>query len=136
MPNSSDDKQPAAEAKEPYHWRRGLIILGAVVVAFGALALYAIWSDDHPSVPSKERQAATAIQECRDAVRQQLKSPKTADFGSEATSETGEFTYRVTGLVDAENSFGVPLRHTFVCNAYGLGGKTPGAAVSELKVVE
>jgi hypothetical protein len=64
------------------------------------------------------------------AVRQQLKSPSTADFGS----VLGEYqdpdrqvvaldngSYAVHGWVDAENSFGAKLRSTWVCNIKLVG---------------
>lgn len=50
-------------------------------------------------------------------VKDQLKSPKSADFpvygdGSVSITNAGDY-YKVTGYVDAENSFGAEIRSTF-----------------------
>jgi hypothetical protein len=59
---------------------------------------------------------AKAIQLCRAAVRDELKSPKSADFSNEvATQTTDAPAFRVTGEVDAENSFGASVRSSYVC---------------------
>ncbi len=54
---------------------------------------------------------------CEDAVKEQLKSPSSAKFSDENSVgvEGSTVSYRVTGSVDAENSFGASLRYRFVC---------------------
>lgn len=49
----------------------------------------------------------------REAISGQLKAPATARFIDVTTIETGPHEYSVIGKVDAENSYGVPLRMTF-----------------------
>ncbi len=58
-------------------------------------------------------------------VRRNLKSPDTADFGSafkdyqdpeKCVVSTGPGSFRVTGWVDAQNSFGAKLRNRFTCS--------------------
>ncbi|MCH2131516.1 MAG: hypothetical protein MK179_20450, partial [Pirellulaceae bacterium] len=56
-------------------------------------------------------------------VKQKLRSPSTADFGSiftqnfkDTVTHTGNNNFRVRGWVDAENAFGATIRNTFDCN--------------------
>jgi hypothetical protein len=73
--------------------------------------------DDGDSDGSGDR--AKAIQLCRAAVRDQLKSPKSADFSNEVAAQTTDApAFRVTGEVDAENSFGASVRSSYVCEGY------------------
>lgn len=53
-----------------------------------------------------------AIAQCEARVKDLLKAPSTAQFSSDAT---GSGTWKVTGTVDAENSFGATLRSTYGC---------------------
>jgi hypothetical protein len=58
----------------------------------------------------------TAKDVCADAVRAQLKSPGTADFGGEIVSVIGD-DISIVGHVDSENGFGALLRATWTCEA-------------------
>lgn len=61
-----------------------------------------------------DRYEAEAI--CQQFVKERLKSPGTADFGDETTTEAGgEWT--VTGSVDSENLFGGTVRNRYTCVA-------------------
>ncbi len=53
-----------------------------------------------------------AIAQCEDRIKQLLKSPATAEFETDAT---GSGTWKVTGTVDSDNSFGASLRSSFQC---------------------
>ena len=58
-----------------------------------------------------------AIDVCHQSVKGQLKAPSTADFGGEyAYSDDGQ-TYKVTGWVDSDNSFGAHVRTDWSCEA-------------------
>lgn len=65
-----------------------------------------------------------AIVACREAVRSMLKSPSSAQFSKETATPTGDTTFEVYGIVDAENSFGASLRHGFTCTAASATGDT------------
>lgn len=55
-----------------------------------------------------------AISACHDRVKPMLKSPGSAEFGTEQISGTGpEWTVR--GVVDSENSFGAEVRNSYDC---------------------
>lgn len=55
--------------------------------------------------------------ECQDFVKRLLKSPSTAHFSE--TSSTGENpAWTVRGAVDSDNSFGAPIRNTYVCRIH------------------
>lgn len=64
---------------------------------------------------------AAVIAACRESVRNQLKSPKSADFGNEVATGSGG-SYTVTGTVDAENSFGASIRARFSCEGTATRG--------------
>jgi len=59
-------------------------------------------------------------------VKRHLKAPSTADFGyqteSECVTSLGDGRYRVSGWVDAENSFGAKIRNNYSCTIRDLGG--------------
>lgn len=59
--------------------------------------------------------AGTAQIMCRNFVKDQLKSPGSADFSGESPEEAGPQTWSVTGSVDSENSFGAMIRNDYVC---------------------
>lgn len=62
--------------------------------------------------------ASEAEQQCQARVELRLKSPSTADFGASSTRELGSTGARweVTGIVDAENSFGGTVRLSYKCD--------------------
>ena len=77
------------------------ILIGLVFMIAVAVGVLLIWN---PVVGT-----ISAAETCHKFVRQQLKAPSTAKFGSnDRTSQTGS-TYTIVGSVDAENSFGAPL---------------------------
>lgn len=56
-------------------------------------------------------------------VKQQLKSPSTADFPSTANIDSiGDSTYIIKSYVDSENSFGAKLRSYWVAKVKYNGG--------------
>lgn len=63
-------------------------------------------------------------------VLQNLKAPATADFHAggfqnpqEHVRALGKDSYRVSGYVDAQNSFGAQIRNHFVCEVRNIGGE-------------
>jgi hypothetical protein len=114
---SEDDAaptEPDAEKEETPGWKTcclwpalavlALSIGGAIVGALGA-------SGEDDSGPSAEM----ASYHCRDMVREQLKSPSTAEFSDETI--TGHGTYTIEGTVRGENSFGGTAVNTYECTA-------------------
>lgn len=79
---------------------------GVAVVVLAALASGCYSAED-----DNEGMAELA---CEHYVKQRLKAPATADFEHHQVVATGD-RYKVEGAVDAENSFGAQLRHTYTC---------------------
>lgn len=74
-----------------------------------------------------------AFIQCQNFVKQRLKSPSTAEFSSWGDSNVSqlkytrkggktEVKYRVSGFVDAQNSFGANIRNYYSCNVTGETG--------------
>lgn len=65
-----------------------------------------------------------AFDVCRQFVLEQLKAPKTADFQNQFEAEINEYEpgrWEVIAWVDAQNSFGVPIRNHFLCQVQYQG---------------
>lgn len=69
---------------------------------------------------------AYAIVKCQEAVKNQLKSPTTADFTG--SSATGDGTWTVTGSVSSQNGFGATVRSSFQCSVM-VEAESAGASV-------
>lgn len=68
-----------------------------------------------------------AKQACHEWVKDQLKSPSTADFSGETV--TGDSSgWTITGDVDSENGFGAMLRSTWTCTVRLTGDTYRGNA--------
>ena len=99
------------------------IATGVVLLVAGLLLAWCVnstssnddraWTDD-----------ASVWQMAKKFVRDRLKAPSTADFGSafgdyqkpsDAVTDLGGDRFRVTGWVDAENAFGAKLRSNWIC---------------------
>jgi hypothetical protein len=77
--------------------------------------------------------SAGAQEACQDRVETLLKSPATAKFSDVVAVPQGADTWKVTGSVDSENSFGALLRSSFACMAESDDGEawtTSRASVS------
>jgi hypothetical protein len=77
--------------------------------------------------------SAGAQEACQDRVETLLKSPATAKFSDVVAVPQGADTWKVTGSVDSENSFGALLRSSFTCMAESDDGEawtTSRASVS------
>lgn len=109
----------------------GIVAIAALVIAAGVAshnrgvesrAIEAARADEARERVSKPDKAA-AWAMAQQFVRQSLKSPSSADFGSvlgesqspnRTVAEIGENKFRVRGWVDADNAFGAKLRNNFV----------------------
>jgi hypothetical protein len=100
-------------------------IVAAVVVAFLVYSATRDTSGDE----ARDRPVLAQIS-CENAVKRSLKAPSTAKFVGTKAVGSGT-TFRVTGEVDAENSFGAALRNTFECSVVFEGG-TATATVTRL----
>jgi hypothetical protein len=88
-----------------------------------ALLIGAVWLFWHMFAPHTTEAPSTPDQfnayvDCQSFVKQNLKAPSTAEFPSisEATIvHTQSNQWSVSSYVDAQNSFGAPLRSTFDC---------------------
>lgn len=64
---------------------------------------------------------------CKEAVERDLTAPASAEW-SDVEVEGADDAYTVTGNVDADNSFGAKVRHTFTCET--VGGEVRDHSVS------
>lgn len=112
-----------------------LLRFAVIVAAFiGILWLGSMCSgrggDDKPS---QSAMTTEARQQCRQSVKDKLKSPATARFSDESVSGSGpNATYTVTGSVDSENSFGALIRASFSCSVTFTGGEAQAVRVTAL----
>lgn len=102
--------------------------LGIIAVLVVAFFVYSA-TRDRSGDEARDRPVLAKIA-CENAVKNSLKAPSTAKFTGTQASGSGN-SYRVTGAVDAENSFGAALRNTFACSVSFSGG-TATATVTSL----
>lgn len=99
-------------------------------VGLAALAVLAGCSSEPYVVDEHEAQAG-----CQEFVERRLKAPATAEFGSwNAEPDPGSANgWVVSGVVDAENSFGAKIRSTFTCRMHVSDGQWVLESVTDLK---
>ena len=103
--------------------RKSWIALGIVLV-IGVVAFTGLYFvDRYFGDESSGDQSAYVEVACRDWVKDRLKSPTSAKFSGENTTQTGN-TYVVRGSVDAQNSFGAMIRSDYTCEAIHEGGSS------------
>jgi hypothetical protein len=84
------------------------------LTAFAAFALFVIISLETAGPPEPEYDPWSKAQSvCEDHMLDRLKSPASAEFGPTEVSTMAPYT--VTGVVDAQNSFGATLRSSYTC---------------------
>lgn len=91
-------------------WGRAVIV--GLLLMCGACSVFG-GSDKSTDEPTD----GAAFVACKDFVKDRLKAPSTADFGSIIDTDiahTGP-VWTVSGPVDAENSFGAKLRLDYTC---------------------
>lgn len=115
-----------------------LAVLG--ILSFGVMWMILSHRDGPPAVPQRVvspprkpdpfLKPITAQTMAEKFVRNSLRSPSTASFGSffgesqdprECVTDLGGGHYRVVGWVDAQNGFGAMIRSNFVCEVQDLG---------------
>lgn len=122
-------RRPTTPAKvESVSWKG---VVGVLAVA--AAALYYVATSplsDHPEAAAAQPDPAAAAKDrkitawvmAQGFVKNALKAPGSADFGSvfgdyqnpqQCVQDLGGGRYRVTGWVDAQNSFGAKIRNRF-----------------------
>ena len=120
----------------PFSWERlflGLLGIIAIVALVMIVGIVHCNNNDAPS-PSDQMhdEKIAAWVTAQVFVERSLKSPGTAKYGSswdgtyqdpdERVAKTGPDTYRVSGWVDSQNSFGALIRSQFVCSLKHEGG--------------
>ena len=103
MTNSAD---PAPETKKP------IGCLPIILIAVLIFTLYSCVSGGSGGDGS----AAMAEIQCKNYVKERLKSPSSAEFRS-VTSSGGPNNYSVSGKVEATNSFGGRVTNSWSCTA-------------------
>jgi len=97
-----------------------ILIISAVIIGLcaGCVTLFSAVGDDDPS--------GHVTVACRDWVKERLKAPATADFSQEtaAVEDSAANRWKVTGVVDSENSFGAKVRSRWTCIATHEGDTT------------
>lgn len=86
-----------------------VFLLVGLVVVF----LFQLWNSTQDPADLNDN-SSTAVVACEGIVKQNLKSPSTAKFDSDA-GDTGERTWEVVGVVDSQNAFGATVRSKFAC---------------------
>lgn len=124
--SDNEGKKPGDKAAERVGTGCGIGCVGMVVV----MVLFFVWalSGGGDSDPARERELEEfgAIDTCEGWVRDQLKAPSTAEFNDSQAIGAGPWT--VTGTVDAENSFGAMIRHSWTCEIRLDGDMFRGSA--------
>lgn len=97
--------------------KRWAIAFGLIVVA--AVAFIATRNVNHEATPAEKK--ADAQRACQEKfIPARLKAPSTAKYSAVTVTESAG-NYTVMGSVDAENSFGAPIRSSFVCTMHSTG---------------
>lgn len=91
----------------------------AVKIVFGVIGLFVvlfIWGSIAGS-GDDDLSDRGAMRACREAVEQKLESPGSAEFSKESATSTGDTSFEVYGVVDADNTFGASRRAGYKCDA-------------------
>lgn len=107
-------------------------ILVVVLVLAGFGAVFGSGDDDAPSDDKPSSTSTSRAPDvgdeigaqvvCRQFVERRLKAPSTADYSGEAQRHVGGPVWIAVGDVDAENSFGAPMRNRFMCKLRHVTG--------------
>lgn len=122
---------PPPQAEEPPTWGQialtGIPTIGLLLVLVGMM--YG-WFDGPPDPTATERARIRSEQIdvavlCERAVRQQLRSPRSARFpsGAHRSVHVEGTTAELTSYLDAQNAFGAEIRTTYVCTAAKSAGR-------------
>lgn len=130
--------EPKPHWTQNLNWWQSLLIVGGVV--FGVGAFQTLIRDKgrtentpvpaEPKKPKPEHSKIEAWVIAQQFVKQQLKSPGTASFGSlmgdtqsydKQCDDLGQKTYSCHGWVDAQNSFGATIRNNWTITVTYVG---------------
>jgi RNA polymerase subunit RPABC4/transcription elongation factor Spt4 len=116
-----------AADKEQYARRQALVgklVLAGLGVVVAAIAFAAVTGGDEDGTQSRDsaedREPPSefgAEVACEEAVKDQLKSPSTADFSEQTRTKLSSDTFEVVGFVDSQNGFGATVRAAWSCTA-------------------
>jgi hypothetical protein len=95
--------------------KRVLLGGGALVFVLLLTGWYTGWQGADKAVMG-DPSLAQAV--CVRALKSELTSPATAQFRTASRSDLGNGRFRVSGSVDAENSFGALLRQSYDCTVW------------------
>lgn len=121
--------QPAFQSKN----KVANMIAWTVVVIMGCYILYAFWTIKDTDTGYKRPKTETASERdanimaavlCEDRVKEQLKSPRSADFPLLKKAHFDGRTAILSSYVEATNSFGAVIRTEYVCTVEYMGGKS------------
>lgn len=91
--------------------RRGFGCLGVVgLIVLVSFMISAVGGDSSGDAPNE----VGAQSVCEDVIKQNLKAPSTAELDHVGTVQQDNI-FKVTTLVDAENSFGATMRSEYTC---------------------
>lgn len=101
-----------------------LILFGIIIVAFS----YILFFSHGPTAQTAKPHTPDAIElyvQAQQFVKQTLKAPSTAEFPIDPISvgTDGNGLYQVESTVDAQNSFGAPIRSRWMLNMRLTEGK-------------
>lgn len=113
MTDSSKNLKPNGE----------ISIRTAFMIIVGILGIIgiAMYSPDNKAKKPAKTGPSTALTQCRNAVRADLKNPRSANFKGVFDSPLNDVTslgsrrFRITSWVEAQNGFGATIRRTFSC---------------------
>jgi len=105
----------AVEKRKKFGLKHVLIILGVFFIM--ALAGIGTGTGDGTAKSANEASPSEAAVMAEEFVKGKLKAPGTAEFNSydpDKVTEIEENKFKVTGWVDAENSFGAKIRSNYL----------------------
>lgn len=102
------------------------------LIALVALSVPVLASCSTSPEDEHETEGFTAQAMCKEFVKDKLKAPASAEFSDEQHVEEGT-GWRVTGVVDSENSFGAMIRGSFTCVLENTGGDMWEASLVEVE---
>ncbi len=106
---------PFTMALPPPSLKAKLFTAALLFLVLPAGCVYMLSGDPDPKYANK----TTAVVCAQMKVKEQLKSPSTADFQPSIDMQietTDNLSYKIAGYVDSQNGFGAMVRSNFVCD--------------------
>jgi hypothetical protein len=113
--------RPTPDGPPPAHT---LLLKNPLLWATAAVAALVLFGPGGESRPDDRGTDEMAQVQCKNHVRDRLRSPASAEFPfmADGVTEVGTRTFRVSSYVDAQNGFGATLRSYYVCTVQFEGG--------------